>query len=97
MTSLLLGIGINVNQRGEQLPPRADTPVAPTSIALVTRQSVDRTALLIALCRALAQRLDAARSAPDALFADWRTRLHTLGASLRSASRMGASSLMGVR
>jgi BirA family biotin operon repressor/biotin-[acetyl-CoA-carboxylase] ligase len=75
LVGLLLGMGINVNQQGAQLPPAATSTHAPTSLRLSVGHPVDRTELLIALCGALGRRL-----ADDAgLFATWRERLHTLG------------------
>jgi len=41
---VVLGIGVNVNQRSEQLPPDADTE--PTSLRLELGEPVDRRALL---------------------------------------------------
>ncbi|MCB0053184.1 MAG: biotin--[acetyl-CoA-carboxylase] ligase, partial [Caldilinea sp.] len=48
----LVGIGINVNQDAATLPVvPADAP-PPTSLRVVVGRTIDRTALLIALCRA---------------------------------------------
>jgi BirA family biotin operon repressor/biotin-[acetyl-CoA-carboxylase] ligase len=79
MTEVLLGMGINVLQSGRQLPrlPAALTPA--TSLSLAAGVAADRTDLLIALCAALARRLAEARARREALFADWRARLVTLG------------------
>jgi len=79
VTEVLLGMGVNVLQAAHQLPslPAALTPA--TSLALAAGVNADRTDLLIALCAALARRLADARARQDALFADWRARLITLG------------------
>lgn len=70
------GIGINANQRAGQLPAVAPPALPPVSLLLARGAPVDRTGLLIALCRALAATLD---SAPHILLAAWRSRLSTLG------------------
>ncbi len=79
LTGVLLGIGINVNQSVEQLPEPSAGMLAPTSICLATGCTIDRTALLIALCHHLGAWLTAACTGGSALFVRWRTLLHTLG------------------
>ena len=52
-----LGIGINVTQGTEELPPRTEFPA--TSLALAGRAPVDRATLLAAVLEALERRYDA--------------------------------------
>lgn len=70
--ALVLGIGVNVNQTRDELPPG----VAAGSLRLAAGHPVDRALLLEHLCRRLAVWLDAA---PEAVQAGWRARLATLG------------------
>lgn len=72
----VIGIGINANQAAGQLPHVPAPAPPPTSLALELGQPVDRTALLIALCRALGRNL---ALSPGELLAAWRRRLWTLG------------------
>jgi BirA family biotin operon repressor/biotin-[acetyl-CoA-carboxylase] ligase len=72
----VLGIGVNANQTAGQLPPVAPPAPQPTSLALELGRPVDRTELLVALCRALGRTL---ALPPDELLAAWRARLWTLG------------------
>jgi BirA family biotin operon repressor/biotin-[acetyl-CoA-carboxylase] ligase len=60
---VVLGIGINVNQTGEELP--ADTPKPPTSLRIETGREWPRAPLLAAILLELERRYD-----------DWQ-RLHT--------------------
>jgi BirA family biotin operon repressor/biotin-[acetyl-CoA-carboxylase] ligase len=72
----VLGIGVNVNQATGDLP-QVDPPAPPpTSLALELGLPVDRTALLVALCRALDRTL---ALPPSELLAAWRAQLWTLG------------------
>lgn len=73
----LLGIGVNVNQRRHELPPTP--PGAPPAVSLFTAlgREVDRTDLLIELCRALGRYVTGPAAA--SVEQRWRERLHTLG------------------
>ncbi|MGL4648807.1 MAG: biotin--[acetyl-CoA-carboxylase] ligase, partial [Caldilineaceae bacterium] len=74
--SALVGIGINVNQMESELPQVQAPARTPTSLALELGTPIDRTELLIALCRAFAAHL----LEPDGnLVGRWRSRLWTLG------------------
>lgn len=83
----ILGIGINVNQSAEMLPPRQAGAPPPISMRLLLDQAadqpLDRTTLLIALCEAL----DEATRLRSAVFAAWRTRLWTLGTAVTVVER----------
>ncbi len=79
LTGVLLGIGINVNQAVGQLPEPSAGMLAPTSVCLATGRTIDRTALLIALCHHLGGWLTDACTGGRALFVRWRTLLQTLG------------------
>ena len=73
----VLGIGLNVSTRADELPPTAPTP--PTSVALAGGSTTDRDTLLRAVLRSLGDVLadvDAARSA-------YRERCSTLGRRVR--------------
>ncbi len=72
----ILGIGINANQAAADLPPSPAGAPAPTSLRLILGQPVDRTQLLIQLCRQLAAALTLCKSE---LYTAWRKRLLTLG------------------
>ena len=48
---VVLGIGVNANQTGDQLPP--DTPTEPTSLRLELGKAVDRAQLLAAILQQL--------------------------------------------
>ncbi|MCB0044583.1 MAG: biotin--[acetyl-CoA-carboxylase] ligase [Caldilineaceae bacterium] len=75
---VLLGMGVNVSQTAAELPPPSPRVTPATSLLLAGAGEIDRTDLLIALCRALTLHLDESRSRGDALFAAWRARLQTL-------------------
>jgi BirA family biotin operon repressor/biotin-[acetyl-CoA-carboxylase] ligase len=76
LQSAVVGIGINVNQSADELPTVEPPARSPTSLSLACGRPLDRTELLIALCRAFAAHL----LEPDAnLVARWRSSLWTLG------------------
>jgi BirA family biotin operon repressor/biotin-[acetyl-CoA-carboxylase] ligase len=72
----VIGCGINANQGTDELPPTAPFAPLPTSLCLAHGAPIDRTELLIHLCRALSVRL---AHTPDTLLAAWRAHLGTLG------------------
>lgn len=80
LTHAVVGIGINVNQLADQLPPPPPGAPRPTSVRafLGAPGEVDRTALLVALCRALGNQLANSGESSD-LHKDWRAYLWTLG------------------
>ncbi|WP_432546410.1 biotin--[acetyl-CoA-carboxylase] ligase [Kineococcus sp. SYSU DK004] len=91
---VVLGAGVNVAQRRDELPPppdvgdAGDAPVPPTSLALAGAGSTDRDTVLRRYLRALRTRLDAFAAAggdPAAcgLLADYRAACATLGADVR--------------
>jgi BirA family biotin operon repressor/biotin-[acetyl-CoA-carboxylase] ligase len=73
---VVMGIGVNVNQAADELPP---TPYPATSLRLATGRPADRAALAAALLSALARRYDQWQARPDDVFARWRAALSTLG------------------
>lgn len=76
LAQAVIGIGININQTTEQLPTVAPPAPQPISLRLALGASCDRTALLIALCRALATALE---TAPQPILEAWRSRLSMIG------------------
>ncbi len=72
----ILGIGINVNQQRSDLPRIAPPTLRATSIRVATGAVVDRSALLVQLCRQLAEAL---ADTPAQNFARWKAHLATLG------------------
>lgn len=72
----VIGCGINANQTAGELPAVAPPAPSPISLRLARGAPVDRTDLLIHLCRALGPRL---ATPADALLAAWRANLATLG------------------
>ncbi|HXF63859.1 MAG TPA: biotin--[acetyl-CoA-carboxylase] ligase [Caldilineaceae bacterium] len=72
----VIGCGINANQTADELPQVAPPAPPPMSLRLARGAPVDRTDLLIHLCRALGPWL---ATPADGLLAAWRARLSTLG------------------
>ena len=82
LRGVILGIGVNVNQREHELPTARSRGLPPSSLMIAGRQSaIDRGDLLVALCRAL-DHLCAPDSRPhaDAVHARWERALYGLGA-----------------
>jgi len=79
MIYALLGIGVNVNQRRNELPPLSPDRPQPVSLYTFLHREVDRTTLLIELCRALAMYVVPAADGYERIHGAWRARLHTLG------------------
>ncbi|MCB0089010.1 MAG: biotin--[acetyl-CoA-carboxylase] ligase [Caldilineaceae bacterium] len=73
---VVIGIGLNVNQTRRQFPPAQVGAPPPVSLRSSLGRCVDRTSLLVNLCRNLAALLD---SAPSSIYNQWRALLHTLG------------------
>ena len=72
----VIGIGLNVNQQPDELPHVELPAPQPASLLMESGSPVDRTLLLLELCRAIADQLAAS---PSSLAAEWRERLWTLG------------------
>ncbi len=72
----IVGMGVNANQNAAELPPVAAPFPPPTSLALRLDRPVDRSRLLVLLCRRLAAWLDAPA---EQVRLAWRRRLSTLG------------------
>jgi BirA family biotin operon repressor/biotin-[acetyl-CoA-carboxylase] ligase len=77
---VVLGIGINVNQLAGQLPDSQPGAPPPTSVRsfLDVPDEMDRSTLLIEVCRALGNQLANTGESPD-LHRDWQRYLWTLG------------------
>jgi len=100
LKGVILGIGINVNQREEELPSVRGGGLPPSSLALICHGDslphagyapIEREDLLVALCRTLDD-LCAAGSRPsaEAVHARWQRALHGLGAEVRAHTADGA-------
>ncbi len=74
----IVGIGINVNQTQESLPQVPPNVPPPTSLRLAVGRTIDRTSLLIALCRAW-EELVTPQDSPHDIHHEWRNLLLTLG------------------
>jgi BirA family biotin operon repressor/biotin-[acetyl-CoA-carboxylase] ligase len=76
----IIGIGVNVNQTeaGLPAPPPGAPPATSLRLHLQRTEEVDRTALLITICRSLS-RWVVQPVAPQEIFNCWRDRLWTLG------------------
>jgi BirA family biotin operon repressor/biotin-[acetyl-CoA-carboxylase] ligase len=72
----VLGIGLNVNQRADQLPRLAPPTLRAGSLRVALGQPLDRTELLALLCEALSHSL---AQSPAAIHHQWATQLITLG------------------
>jgi BirA family transcriptional regulator, biotin operon repressor / biotin---[acetyl-CoA-carboxylase] ligase len=72
---VVIGIGINVNQAADELPP---APYPATSLRLATGRPTDRAGLAAALLTALARAYDQWQLRPGDVFARWRGALATL-------------------
>jgi BirA family biotin operon repressor/biotin-[acetyl-CoA-carboxylase] ligase len=90
---VVLGIGVNVSQRREDLPPElADRA---TSVALAVGAPVDRVALLAAWAERFVDGYrHLAAGEPGPVLATYRRRLVTLGRRVR-ADRVGAEPVVG--
>ncbi|MEZ4659133.1 MAG: biotin--[acetyl-CoA-carboxylase] ligase [Caldilineaceae bacterium] len=73
---VVIGIGLNVNQTAAQLPPAQDGAPPPVSLRSSLGRKLDRTALLVNLCRNVSALLT---TSPTAIYTGWRDLLHTLG------------------
>lgn len=96
---VVVGIGVNVSQRADELPPVPATAYPPTSLALAGAATTDRDPLLRAVLRALADwfvRWRAAGGDPDAsgLLAAYRERCLTIGSRV-TVSLPGGEHVMG--
>ncbi|HEU4397444.1 MAG TPA: biotin--[acetyl-CoA-carboxylase] ligase [Actinomycetota bacterium] len=90
---VVLGMGVNVSQRREDLPPElADRA---TSVALALQAPVDRAGLLAAWAERFADGYrQLAAGEPGPVLAAYRQRLVTLGRRVR-AERVGAEPVVG--
>ncbi|MCI2238332.1 biotin--[acetyl-CoA-carboxylase] ligase [Paenibacillus sp. TRM 82003] len=90
--AVVLGAGVNVGQREQELPPAAPglsapgapAPVPPTSLVLAGARSTDRDTVLRRYLRALRTRLDEWAADPGATAAAYRAACRTLGAPVRA-------------
>lgn len=82
LRAVILGIGVNVNQRAAELPATRPGGLLPSSLSMVCGQpKIDRGELLAALCRALDHLCAPATRPPaEAVHARWERALFGLGA-----------------
>ena len=87
----ILGIGVNVNQRADELPATRRGGLPPSSLSLVCGQpEFDRGELLAALCRALDQLCAPASRLPaETVHARWERALFGLGAVVTAPGATG--------
>lgn len=84
----VIGIGLNVNQRADELPPIRANGVEPASLYTLLGHELPREDLLIGLCRRLSDWLNpSARPSPEEIHRCWQRTLINLGyaVAVRSA------------
>ena len=77
VAAAVVGMGVNANQRRADLPPVPAPFPAPTSLALRLGRPVDRSRLLVLLCRRLAAWLTTPSA--ETVRLAWRRHLSTVG------------------
>ena len=75
----VVGMGLNVQQRAEQLPQIHSGGVQATSLAAFTDTEWNRSTLLIAIARSWEQLLQQSRTEESAVLQRWQEHLWTLG------------------
>lgn len=100
LSGVILGIGINVNQRQEELPAIRGGGLPPSSLMLLGhggespqagQTPIAREHLLVALCRALDELCaPASRPPADAVHANWQRALYGLGADVIAQAADGS-------
>lgn len=76
----VLGIGVNVNQRADELPTPRPGGLSPASLYTLHQMEFSREQLLIALCRSLDRLLTPpGRPTPEKVHARWQSELVNLG------------------
>ncbi|MFZ4850905.1 MAG: biotin--[acetyl-CoA-carboxylase] ligase [Caldilinea sp.] len=91
----IVGFGINVNQEQADLPSVPPQLPQPTSLRLAAGRQLDRTDLLVALCRAWDELSRLAEPAHD-LYHEWRSLLLTLGQPVSVLLHQSDRTLQGV-
>jgi BirA family biotin operon repressor/biotin-[acetyl-CoA-carboxylase] ligase len=76
MAYAILGIGVNVNQRTDDLPRIAPPTPRPISLRVATGRLIDRSYLFVQLCQRLAEGLTLL---PAESYHHWKSHLATLG------------------
>ena len=91
LRGVILGIGINVNQRADELPATRRGGLLPSSLSMVCGQpEIDRGELLAALCRALDHLCAPATRPPtEAVHDRWERALFGLGAVVTAPGATG--------
>ncbi|MCY3989700.1 MAG: biotin--[acetyl-CoA-carboxylase] ligase [Caldilineaceae bacterium] len=94
LSGVILGIGINVNQREGELPSVRGGGLPPSSLALMGHGGyapIEREDLLVALCRALdVLCAPGSRPSAEAVHARWQRALYGLGAAVTAHTADGA-------
>ena len=99
LSGVILGIGVNVNQRQKELPAVRGGGLPPSSLALLDHgggpphggySPIEREDLLVALCRALDDLCaPGSRPSAEAVHARWQRALYGLGAAVTAHSADG--------
>ena len=99
LRGVILGIGVNVNQRQEELPSIRGGGLPPSSLMLLDHgvdpphgesAPIERERLLVALCRALDDLCaPGSRPAASAVHADWQGALFGMGAGVTAHTADG--------
>lgn len=79
LSHAVVGFGINVNQRAQELPSLPSGSLQPTSIYSFTGQPLDRSTLLIEVARQWEKLLKQSWDDPTSIFQQWRSALWTIG------------------
>ncbi len=99
LSGVILGIGVNVNQRQEELPAVRAGGLPPSSLMLLGRGGsppsagsapIEREDLLVALCRALEDLCaPGSRQSAEAVHARWQRALYGMGAEVTAHTADG--------
>jgi BirA family biotin operon repressor/biotin-[acetyl-CoA-carboxylase] ligase len=94
----VLGIGINVNQRAEEMSPPRTNGLNPASLYMLLGHEIDREDLLIGLCHNLSRWLNPSpRPSPEEIHRQWQAALINLGhnVTIRSSAAATAQEITG--
>ncbi|MBI1298118.1 biotin--[acetyl-CoA-carboxylase] ligase [bacterium] len=93
----VLGIGVNVNQRPEELPTPRVNGLQPVSLYRLLHHDVSREELLIVLCRTLGRLLDPAYPlSPEEIHRRWESALVNIGQEVTVTGGAVTSPIAGI-